>query len=194
MKEQIFIGFICLVAFIGWNCEVLAIRCHLDNGPSQEEVKKVVRTCMNKLDDRKAGGGHHRLSNASDTGDEYYDDDTGESGENSSGNRERGNKNNRKNQNGRQQSSRFKRGYDRQMQQPSDMADFQWRNSQLETTNRWYNQQQQQNNNNNNNNNRKVNSSTNSTDCLTQCFLQEMKMVRKMMLYKPAADSRFLYI
>lgn len=141
---------------------------------------------MNKLEDRNKHGtssknrfnGEFDNSDDSESSSDSDDDDDDDDGSN--------NNNNNNNQHNRQRDqwndnnqypnnrpTRFRRNVNRptQMQPPSDNMDMQRKHS--ADTNR----------NNNRSNNSDGNESSNSSACLTQCFFQEMKMVRFIFIF-----------
>lgn len=157
------------------NLFIQCIRCHTDDGPSSEEVKKIVRTCMNKLEDHNKHGSStkNRFKGEIDNDDDYDSSDSDDDDDDDNG----GNNNQRnwqkdqgidQNRYPNNRPTRFRRNVTRpaQMQQPSDNMDMQRKHTM--DTNR----------SNNRSNNNNGNESSNSSACLTQCFFQEMKMVR----------------
>lgn len=129
---------------------------------------------MNKLEDHNKHGSSSKNRYNGDNDDDYDsssdsdDDEDDDERNNNQHNRQRdqGNDNNRYPNN---RPTRFRRNVNRpaQMQQPSDNFDMQRKHS--IHTNR---------NNSSSNDNSGRNESSNSSACLTQCFFQEMKMVR----------------
>lgn len=168
MEYKTFFTFLIIYLILFIQC----IRCHTDDGPSPDEVKKIVRTCMNKLEDHNKHGRSSKnrfngeMDDDYDSSNDSDDDDDDDGSNNNQYNRQRdqGYDNNRYPNN---RPTRFRRNVNRsaQMQQPSDNMDMQRKHN--TDTNR----------NNNRSNTSNGNETSNSSACLTQCFFQEMKMV-----------------
>lgn len=144
--------------------QLKAVRCRTEDGPSAEDVKKVIRTCMNKLSDEQNGSDHgSRDYSDEDDDDNEYDDNNDNHKRNNSHNNKQSNKgnNNRRNFSYQQLGTRIKRETkpNGMPLHPHDNNDFQWRN-----------QQQTHSEHSDRNSNK-------DKSCIVQCFFQEMKMV-----------------
>ncbi|XP_037032545.1 odorant-binding protein 59a [Bradysia coprophila] len=163
---------VLMVSF--WTCHTL--RCQVEEGPSEEELKRVVRICMRKLGDE---------SDRNNAEDSYEDSNSNESYDNN-----RRNTNNAKNgNNGR--GNRFARDTDRWQQQNGYDNGYGNRNQQRYDNNRYGNNgnyggeygnsgfSNNESNRNFNMTNRNRNDNENDgydKSCMIQCLFQEMKM------------------
>lgn len=161
------------------------MRCQLDDGPSEEEIKKVVRICMRKLGDN---------SDRNNSENSYEDSDE----ENDNRNDYNHGKNNNNNNNNNNRGNRFARHADmmgdRWQQQEGYDNVYGNRNQQRYDNNYYGNNgnngfdmgnnygHPSYDNRNHNLSNRNRNYDRNNMEdksCMMQCFFQEMKMVKQ---------------
>ncbi|KAJ6645551.1 General odorant-binding protein 71, partial [Pseudolycoriella hygida] len=170
--------FVLVLMVTVWKCHTL--RCQVEDGPSEEELKRVVRTCMRKLGDSSD-------RNNSDTSDE--DSNSDESYDN-----RKNNDNGKSDNNNNNRGHRFARDLVRYQQQGYDNA-YGNRNPQRydnsygnngntgfdygnDFGNSGYPENFENNRNYNmsNRNNNEGDSNDGGKSCMMQCFFQEMKM------------------
>lgn len=139
---------------------IQAVRCRTEDGPSAEEVKKVIRTCMNKLSDEQKGSSNLHSKNDSDEDDDDSDEDSNEKQNNHHSNNKQLNRGGNNRNIKYQHESRFKRETkpNTMPMQPQDNNDFQSKHSQLNHSDHSISNGQE-------------------NSCMVQCFFQEMKMV-----------------
>lgn len=165
---------------------IQALRCRTDDGLSEEDMKRIARTCMKQVGNRDGDFNDNDSSNNSENSDNDSDEDNNDR---NGRNRHQGHQNQYNQYNGK--NSRQKYDYKRF----SGLRDEKRYNRQQDwgNDNNYNNNNNNNNYNNNNNNNQRnqsnqnrgrydSNYSTNNTDqdrnCLMHCFFREMKMVR----------------
>lgn len=155
------------------------MRCRTDDGPSEEEIKKIVRTCMRKLGDQ---------SNQHNSDNSYEDSNSDEDHDNR--NNYNNNNNNRGNRFARhadmvdrwQQQQGYDNSYGNRNQQSYGNNDY-YGNNGFDTGNNFQNAGNSNYGNNRNLSNRIGNHNRDQNNvqdksCMVQCFFQEMKMVK----------------
>lgn len=136
-----------LLILLGLCCGVNGLKCRSQEGATDGELKRIVRSCMQRSGSsgNSNGGNNQDQDNERYYGNQRYNFDSSYNGQDYGQERGQG------------------QGQQRQQQQSYDS--------------RWRRSSKQSDSNNNNNNNNKGNNTSEMGPCVAQCFFEEMNMV-----------------